>query len=235
MSSKDPIAGLLALLARDEPAEELHHVLQQAEERGDPRLEELRDAGLSALAVRTLLTERRRRAVTLLVAVARPAHDGGTAEMVRSCAVALTRDGGLSGQRRGDVVVLLTGAEPPASARRLARSLAAAAGCPVTVGAAGPGEGVAGMPELYQDAPRCCDVLLALDRKGKGAAQDDLGVYGLLFNLTRTAGALYVQVNTLYQRLDRVTALVGKDWRSGDTELQAHLALKVLIALDVGT
>lgn len=212
-----------------------------------------------------------------VVAVARPAHDGGTAEVVRACAVALAGDGGLSGQRRGDVVVLLPGAEPSAAAQRLARSLAAVAGCPVTVGAAGPGEGVAGLPELYRDATRCCDALLALDRKGEGAAQDDLGVYGLLFNqtgreelarfvrrtvgpvldydsergselartllayydcgsnLTRTAGALYVHVNTLYQRLDRVTALVGKDWRSGDTALQTHLALKVHLALDVGT
>ena len=50
-------------------------------------------------------------------------------------------------------------------------------------------------------------------------------------NLARTAADLFVHVNTLYQRLDRVTSLLGKDWRHGDPALQVHLALKLHLAL----
>ena len=46
-------------------------------------------------------------------------------------------------------------------------------------------------------------------------------------SLTRTSAALYVHVNTLYQRLDRATQLLGDGWRSGDQALQVHLALKL--------
>lgn len=46
-------------------------------------------------------------------------------------------------------------------------------------------------------------------------------------NLARTAAALYVHVNTLYQRLERVTQLLGERWRHGDEALQVHLALKL--------
>ena len=43
---------------------------------------------------------------------------------------------------------------------------------------------------------------------------------------TRTAAELYVHVNTLYQRLTRIGQLLGEGWRTGDTALQMHLALK---------
>lgn len=46
-------------------------------------------------------------------------------------------------------------------------------------------------------------------------------------NLARTSAALYVHVNTLYQRLDRATQLLGAGWRTGDGALQVHLALKL--------
>ncbi|WP_442817868.1 helix-turn-helix domain-containing protein [Streptomyces sp. NBC_01591] len=44
-------------------------------------------------------------------------------------------------------------------------------------------------------------------------------------HLSRTASALYVHVNTLHQRIDRITALLGPLWRHGDHALQVHLAL----------
>jgi len=34
-------------------------------------------------------------------------------------------------------------------------------------------------------------------------------------------------VNTLYQRLERVTQLMGEGWRTGDGALQVHLALQL--------
>nr|MDQ3611864.1 helix-turn-helix domain-containing protein [Actinomycetota bacterium] len=147
--------------------------------------------------------------------------------------------------------------------------LQAAVGCPVTVGAAGPGSGPVELAELYREAGRVCDVLLSLGRGGEAAGRDELGVYGLLLSasgqgeveryigrtvgplldydrergselvrtllayygaggsLTRAAQELFVHVNTLYQRLERVTALLGDAWRSGDGALQVHLALQL--------
>ena len=36
-----------------------------------------------------------------------------------------------------------------------------------------------------------------------------------------------MHVNTLYQRLERITQLLGDGWRSGDGALQVHLALRL--------
>lgn len=46
-------------------------------------------------------------------------------------------------------------------------------------------------------------------------------------NLSRTAAAMYLHVNTLYQRLDRISQLLGQRWRHGDDALQVHLAVKL--------
>jgi DNA-binding PucR family transcriptional regulator len=46
-------------------------------------------------------------------------------------------------------------------------------------------------------------------------------------NLAKTAASLYVHVNTLYQRLDRIGRLLGTGWRHGDAALHVHLALKL--------
>ncbi len=67
--------------------------------------------------------------------------------------------------------------------------------------------------------------------RGSELARTLLAFYGQGGNLTRTAAELYVHVNTLYQRLERVGQLLGEDWRTGDRALQVHLALKVHLAL----
>lgn len=46
-------------------------------------------------------------------------------------------------------------------------------------------------------------------------------------NVTRAAEALHVHVNTLYQRLERVGALLGEDWHEPARELEIHLALRL--------
>ena len=174
---------------------------------------------------------------------------------------------GMSGQHRGDLVLLVAAGDAQAAGRRIASSLGGALDTPVTVGVAGPGSGAAEIAELYREASRCCDVLVALGRTGQVAGRDELGVYGLLLSaagqtelerfitrtvgplldhdrekgselvrtllafygaggsLTRTAQELFVHVNTLYQRMERITALLGEGWRSGDGALQVHLAL----------
>ncbi|WP_307831234.1 PucR family transcriptional regulator [Nucisporomicrobium flavum] len=46
-------------------------------------------------------------------------------------------------------------------------------------------------------------------------------------NLTRTAGALHVHLNTLLKRLDRAGSLLGPDWREPDRALQLQVALRL--------
>jgi sugar diacid utilization regulator len=46
-------------------------------------------------------------------------------------------------------------------------------------------------------------------------------------NLTRAADALHVHVNTLYQRCDRISALLSPDWREPREALQVQLALRI--------
>ncbi|MGW0903342.1 helix-turn-helix domain-containing protein [Streptomyces sp. NPDC002853] len=185
------------------------------------------------------------------------------------------RLGGLAGEHRGNVVVLLPGSRTPAdAARTLAEGLSARVGAAVTVGAAAADGGRDTIIEAHHDAARCLDVLLALERDGEGATSDQLGIYGLLFhqtgrdelrrfvartigpvldydterggelahtlltyfahdaNFTRAAAALYIHINTLYQRVERISALLGSQWRHADNLLQVHLALKVHAVLE---
>jgi DNA-binding PucR family transcriptional regulator len=181
--------------------------------------------------------------------------------------------GGMSGQYRDDLVLLVPADDASSTARRIAKQLEDKVGCPVTVGAVGPGTGAAEIADLYREAARCCQVLVSLGRTGEGAGAEDLGIYGLLLsaagqdelsrfvqrtigpvldydrerrselvrtllayyasggNLTRTAAELYVHINTMYQRLDRVSSLLGEGWRTGDAALQVHLALRLHSAL----
>jgi GAF domain-containing protein/sugar diacid utilization regulator len=46
-------------------------------------------------------------------------------------------------------------------------------------------------------------------------------------NLTRTAKALQVHMNTLLKRLDRVEGVLGEDWRAPDRALQLQVALRL--------
>jgi DNA-binding PucR family transcriptional regulator len=46
-------------------------------------------------------------------------------------------------------------------------------------------------------------------------------------NAAQTATSLFVHVNTLYQRLDRVDDVLGPTWRQGDRALELRLALRL--------
>ena len=46
-------------------------------------------------------------------------------------------------------------------------------------------------------------------------------------NLTRTAKALHVHMNTLIKRLDRVGAVIGEQWQKPDTALSLQVAVKL--------
>lgn len=46
-------------------------------------------------------------------------------------------------------------------------------------------------------------------------------------NLTRTAAALHVHLNTLLKRLERVESILGEGWRAPDSALQLQVALRL--------
>ncbi|NLU72625.1 GAF domain-containing protein [Streptomyces sp. HNM0575] len=46
-------------------------------------------------------------------------------------------------------------------------------------------------------------------------------------NLSRTARSLHVHMNTLLKRLDRIGTLLGDDWRSPDSALRLHMAVRL--------
>ncbi|MCW2615200.1 MAG: hypothetical protein JWN08_2194 [Frankiales bacterium] len=86
----------------------------------------------------------------------------------------------------------------------------------------------AGQTELDRFVTRTVGALLEYDReRGSELVRTLLAFYGAGGSLTRTAQELFVHVNTLYQRLERITQLLGDRWRSGDGALQVHLALQL--------
>jgi DNA-binding PucR family transcriptional regulator len=85
-----------------------------------------------------------------------------------------------------------------------------------------------GQGEVDRFVSRTVGPLLDYDRdRGSELVRTLLAYYGSGGSLTRTAQELFVHVNTLYQRLERVTQLLGNGWRSGDGALQVHLALQL--------
>lgn len=85
-----------------------------------------------------------------------------------------------------------------------------------------------GQGEVDRFVARTVGPLIDYDReRGSELVRTLLAYYGSGGSLTRTASELFVHVNTLYQRLERVTQLLGEGWRSGDGALQVHLALQL--------
>ncbi|MBC9715828.1 GAF domain-containing protein [Streptomyces sp. TRM66268-LWL] len=70
-------------------------------------------------------------------------------------------------------------------------------------------------PLLDYDARRSTDLIATLD-----------AYFGHDGNLRRTADALRVHLNTLLKRLDRISGVLGHDWRASD-DLQLRLAIRL--------
>lgn len=91
---------------------------------------------------------------------------------------------GLATARGDEVVLLLPGGDPGATARRVAAELTASLGSPATAGAATVGTAAGGrrstVADAYREARRCACALLALGRPGDGAGAEELGFVGLL-------------------------------------------------------
>jgi hypothetical protein len=61
--------------------------------------------------------------------------------------------------------------------------------------------------------------------KGTDLVQTVAAYFGSGGNLTKTKNCLHVHVNTVTQRLDRVTRLLGEDWQLGDRALEIRIAV----------
>jgi hypothetical protein len=103
-----------------------------------------------------------------------------TAVPRRRLATAAARHAALVGIHAEQVVLLSPTDHPGALAGRLSTALGTAAGCPVTVTAAGPARGPAELARAHAEADRCLHALLRLGREGTGASMADLGFIGLL-------------------------------------------------------
>lgn len=86
----------------------------------------------------------------------------------------------------------------------------------------------AGRDELGRFVDRMLGPVLAYDtERGTVLAETLEAYFAAGGNLTRAAEALHVHVNTLYQRLDRVTAVLAREWQTAEIALQLHLALTI--------
>ncbi|TQL69856.1 DNA-binding PucR family transcriptional regulator [Nocardioides albertanoniae] len=65
------------------------------------------------------------------------------------------------------------------------------------------------------------------EAKGSKLVETLRTYFGADRNLTRTAAALHVHVNTVTQRLERVTRLLGKGWQEPERQLEVQLALRL--------
>jgi len=224
------------------------------------------DLGLLLPAARSLGLDLREPACLLAVL-------GSEAVTARSLVLAVNAalgGVGLVGEVEGHVVALVPGNEPGSAATDLAQRLSR--NQIVTVGAAGPVNEAAGtlgtdLAAAHTEAVRTAEALVALGRRGDGAAAADLGFAGLIvgtqpevtayvhsvlgplhdYDTSRgtdlvgtleayfLAGAsprhaatrLHVHTNTVAQRLERITRLVGDGWQSPERALELQLALRL--------
>ncbi|WP_307835769.1 helix-turn-helix domain-containing protein [Phycicoccus sonneratiae] len=106
------------------------------------------------------------------------ADPGASTRALALSATAATGEGSLVGAHDGDVVALVPGADPD----ELARTVAARMGrrAEVTVSGVGPLTGVDAVSAAHEEAVRAVAALVALGRRGQGAAATQLGFAGLV-------------------------------------------------------
>jgi GAF domain-containing protein/sugar diacid utilization regulator len=82
--------------------------------------------------------------------------------------------------------------------------------------------------DLHRFLDNALEPLLAHDTRRSTQLVTTLSAYfGNAGNVTRTAAALHVHMNTLLKRLDRVDSILGKAWRAPDRALQLQVALRL--------
>ena len=64
-------------------------------------------------------------------------------------------------------------------------------------------------------------------RRGTELVRTMSTFFGCGANLTRTKDVLHVHVNTVVQRLERISTLLGSDWQTPERALEIQLALRL--------
>jgi GAF domain-containing protein len=94
---------------------------------------------------------------------------------------------GLSTLRDGLAVLVVPSDDPSLAGAQVAAALTRRLGHPVTVGAAGPLDDPADLPDAFAEASACTHALLRLDRAGTSATPSELGFAGLLLSDSTSA------------------------------------------------
>lgn len=83
-------------------------------------------------------------------------------------------------------------------------------------------------PEIADFVQEMLEPVVAYDAERDTDLIDTLEAYFANgCNARRTADALPIHVNTLYQRFDRISALIGEDWQDPERALHLHFALRI--------
>ena len=124
-------------------------------------------------------------------------------------ASAAVGDSGLVGQHGKRLVALVAGDDPGVLAAALVRRLGASD--EVTAAGVGPLTGTDAIPEAFTEAARTVDAMIALGRRGEGAATADLGFAGLIVGSTPDVAGYVTRVlgPVLAYDRERGTTLIG--------------------------
>ncbi|MGV9805795.1 helix-turn-helix domain-containing protein [Micromonospora chersina] len=102
------------------------------------------------------------------------------------------------------------------------------AASPPDLGAFGLLFGPAGRERVAAFVQRTLGPLVAYDtQRGSGLLRTVEAYFDADGSHVRAAAALFIHVNTLYQRIERINALLGEGWRTGAEGLQVQLAVKL--------
>ncbi|WP_353354213.1 helix-turn-helix domain-containing protein [Intrasporangium sp. DVR] len=111
------------------------------------------------------------------VLVMRGEDSAATRALIMSASAA-TGEGSLVGAHDDQIVALVPASDPDALAKTVAGRVGRRS--PVTVAGVGPVSGVGGIPAAHEEGARTARALIALGRRGQGAAATELGFAGLI-------------------------------------------------------
>lgn len=101
-------------------------------------------------------------------------------------------------------------------------------GCQATLGSIGLLLSVGGRKAVLEMIDAQLGKLLRYDEERNGQlVPTALAFMDSNFNIPRTAESLFIHVNTVRQRIERIDEILGSDWRSGQSALDYHISLRV--------
>ncbi|HET9381397.1 MAG TPA: helix-turn-helix domain-containing protein [Streptomyces sp.] len=166
-----------------------------------------------------------------VVLVARPKADE-LGRAVTWAALHTQRTGGLAGERRNLLVLVLPGTDPNKAARAVMDELAPLLDGAVTIAGAGPVTHRAAASAAFEEARQCLDAMIALGATGCVASARDLGFFGALLSDSRDVtafvdSAIGPVLDYDRQRFTELTKTLEAYFRSGGSPTYAAQQLFV--------